>query len=82
MRIWIDTDIGTDVDDALTLAYALFYCLPMGYRLVGFGITESMFLVVAVINIHHFVVDAFIWRVARDSKNRRIVEAGAAAPAT
>ena len=23
MRIWIDTDIGTDVDDALTLAYVL-----------------------------------------------------------
>ncbi len=23
MRIWIDTDVGTDVDDALTLAYAL-----------------------------------------------------------
>ena len=23
MRIWIDTDVGSDVDDALTLAYAL-----------------------------------------------------------
>ena len=23
MRLWIDTDIGSDVDDALTLAYAL-----------------------------------------------------------
>jgi len=60
---------------SLALAYGLFYCLPMGYRLAGFGVTESMFLVVTVINLHHFIVDAFIWRVARDSKNRRIVEA-------
>ena len=31
-RIWIDTDIGTDVDDALTLAYVL---RPPGFELVG-----------------------------------------------
>ena len=32
MRIWIDTDIGTDVDDALTLAYTLRH---PGFELVG-----------------------------------------------
>jgi len=32
MRIWIDTDIGTDVDDALTLAYALRH---PGFDVVG-----------------------------------------------
>jgi purine nucleosidase len=32
MRIWIDTDIGTDVDDALTLAYVLRH---PGFELVG-----------------------------------------------
>ncbi|MCP5035780.1 MAG: nucleoside hydrolase [Actinomycetia bacterium] len=32
MRIWIDTDIGSDVDDALTLAYILGH---PGFELVG-----------------------------------------------
>ena len=32
MRIWIDTDIGTDVDDALTLAYTLRH---PGFDVVG-----------------------------------------------
>lgn len=32
MRIWIDTDIGSDVDDALTLAYVLRH---PGFELVG-----------------------------------------------
>ena len=32
MRIWIDTDLGTDVDDALTLAYVLRH---PGFELVG-----------------------------------------------
>ena len=32
MRIWIDTDIGTDVDDALTLGYVLRH---PGFELVG-----------------------------------------------
>lgn len=32
MRIWIDTDIGTDVDDALALAYVLRH---PGFELVG-----------------------------------------------
>lgn len=32
MRLWIDTDVGTDVDDALTLAYALRH---PGFDLVG-----------------------------------------------
>ena len=32
IRLWIDTDIGTDVDDALTLAYALRH---PGFEVVG-----------------------------------------------
>ena len=58
------------------LGYALFYCLPRGYALAGFGFTESMLLAFAAINIHHFIVDAFIWRVRRDRRNLRIVERG------
>jgi hypothetical protein len=65
----------------LALAFALFQIVPHGYLLAGFGMVESLLLVVAVINIHHFVVDAFIWRLRSGSANRRNVEAGATSPA-
>ena len=62
---------------SLLLGFALFQILPQGYVLAGFGMVESVLLVVAAINIHHFVVDAFIWRLRPGTDNRRIVEAGA-----
>ena len=37
---------------------------------------ESIALVVAAINIHHFIVDAYIWRLKSGDGNRQIVEAG------
>jgi hypothetical protein len=61
---------------SLLLGFALFHVLPQGYVLAGFGMVESVLLVVAAINIHHFVVDAFIWRLRPGTDNRRIVEAG------
>ena len=64
---------------SLLLGYALFQILPQGYMVLGFGAVESLLLVTAMINVHHFVVDAFIWRVRRDGRNRRIVEAAPAA---
>lgn len=60
---------------SLVLAYALFSCLPQAYALAGFGTVESTLLVVAAINVHHFVVDAYIWRLRKDAGNRRVVEA-------
>ena len=65
----------------LALAFALFQIVPHGYLLAGFGMVESLLLVVAVINIHHFVVDAYIWRLRSGSANRRNVEAGATSAA-
>jgi hypothetical protein len=62
----------------LVLAYALFRLLPLGYVWLGFGYTESLLLVVAAINLHHFVVDGFIWRLGRGGSNRRIVDEGLA----
>lgn len=50
----------------LGLGYLLFEVLPLGYVLAGFGVAESLLLVAAVINLHHFVVDAFIWRLRKD----------------
>jgi len=63
---------------SVALGYALFYCWPYAYVLAGFGAAESMLLVAAVINIHHFIVDRYIWRLGGDRKNYRHV---ASAPA-
>ena len=61
------------------LGYALFQALPWAYTMVGFGMVESMLLVVAAINVHHFIVDAFIWRLRKGDSNVRVVEGGAVA---
>ncbi len=66
---------------SLALAYPLFFALPLVYVWVGFGRVESMILVFAAINVHHFIVDAYIWHLGRGGSNRRIVDAGAALPA-
>jgi hypothetical protein len=61
----------------LALGYGLFYCLPHAYRLAGFGYVESVLVVAAVVNLHHFIVDAYIWRLGKSDGNRAIVEDGA-----
>lgn len=66
----------------LALGYALFNCLPQAYVFAGASTTESLLLVIAAVNIHHFVVDGFIWKLGRRDANRVVVDAGAAlAPA-
>jgi len=50
----------------LVLGFLLFQVWPYGYVLLGFTLAQSLLLVTAVINIHHFVVDAYIWRLRRD----------------
>jgi hypothetical protein len=50
----------------VALGYALFQCWPRAAVAAGFGVVESTFLVVAIVNVHHFVVDAYIWRLRRD----------------
>lgn len=63
---------------SLLLAYALFSCLPWGFVMAGFGMFESVTLCIAAINIHHFIVDAYIWRLKKGDRNRAIVESGQA----
>jgi len=63
----------------LLLGYALFYALPLAYVFAGFGKVESVLLVVAAINIHHFIVDGYIWRLKKGDSNYRVVESGAPA---
>jgi hypothetical protein len=64
---------------SLGLGYALFHALPRAFTLAGFGLVESMLLVIAAINVHHFIVDAYIWKLRPGDSNRRVVEAGAPA---
>jgi hypothetical protein len=58
----------------MLLAYAVFNCLPQAYSLAGFSLTESLLLVVAAINIHHFIVDGYIWHQGRRDENRKVIE--------
>ena len=58
----------------LGLGYLLFNAWPYAFVGMGFGLAESMLLVVAAINIHHFIVDAYIWRLRKGS-NARIAAA-------
>ena len=60
----------------LVLGYVLFQVLPLGYEAAGFGWAASSTLVIAAINIHHFIVDAYIWRLKKDP-NYRVVESAA-----
>ena len=62
---------------SLGLGYALFQVWPHAGPLVGFAYAQTLLMVVAIINIHHFVVDAFVWRLRKDP-NYKVV---AAAPA-
>ena len=50
----------------LALGYLLFQALPGGMVFLGATHAESVLLVVAVINLHHFLVDGFIWKLRRD----------------
>ena len=47
---------------SLLLGYALFYSWPYAFVWAGAGLAESMLLVTAMINVHHFIVDRYIWR--------------------
>jgi hypothetical protein len=63
----------------LILGWVLFFRWPQAYWLLGFPIVQSGLLVTAVINIHHFVVDAFIWRLRRDPNYQTVVDVPASA---
>jgi hypothetical protein len=60
----------------LVLGYLLFEVWPYAFVWAGFPLSQSLLLVSAVVNIHHFVVDRYIWRLRRDP-NYRIVVGGA-----
>jgi hypothetical protein len=65
----------------VALAWALFSVWPYAYVLLGFGLVESVLLTVATINVHHFIVDAYIWRLRGDPNYQVVASASAAASA-
>jgi hypothetical protein len=56
------------------LGFGLFYCWPYAFVWAGAGLAESMLLVIATINLHHFIVDAYIWRLRSPSNAPTLVD--------
>ena len=61
---------------SLLLGYGVVSCLPLAYVYAGFGRVEAVMLVIAALNLHHFIVDAYVWKLGRSDGNRQIVESG------
>jgi hypothetical protein len=59
----------------VALGYLLFQLVPLGYFLFGFGLAESVLVVITIINLHHFIVDAYIWRLRQDSNYKLVTAA-------
>jgi len=59
---------------SLLLGYVLFDWFPRAYMLAGFAAGTSVMMTVAAINLHHFIVDSFIWRLKKSDNNRGIVD--------
>ena len=66
---------------ALLVGYGLFNWFPKAYVSVGFAPATAVMITVAMINIHHFVVDGFIWRLKKSDNNRSIIDSAATVPA-
>jgi hypothetical protein len=47
---------------SLFVGYLLFLVAPAAYALFGFDGLQSYAMMTMVINVHHFIVDGFIWR--------------------
>jgi hypothetical protein len=65
--------VGIFYGASVALGYVLFVMWPDAYVALGYEPLLTAQLVVAVINIHHFVVDAYIWRLRRDPNLRTVV---------
>ena len=50
----------------VVVGYLLFQAWPHASVLASLRFSQSFLIMVAIINIHHFIVDAYIWRLRRD----------------
>jgi len=62
------------------LGFSLFRWFPHAYIFAGFTPAAAVMYTVAMISIHHFIVDQFIWRLKKSDANRRIVDSTATIP--
>lgn len=60
------------------LGYTLFQLVPRAFVFSGLGLMDSVVATAAIINVHHFIVDAFIWRLKPADSNRAVVTGAAA----
>jgi hypothetical protein len=58
---------------SVAVSYGLWCCMPFAYQWLGLGYAQSLILVGAAINIHHFIVDAYIWSVRTDANVKKTV---------
>jgi hypothetical protein len=52
---------------AASIGYALFRLWGYSFQAAGFGYAESSAIIVASLNIYHFIVDAYVWKLRGDS---------------
>ncbi len=62
------------------LGYVLFSLWPYVFVLMGASFAQAALLVLATINIHHFIVDAYIWRLRVPVNRVALADNVAAAP--
>ena len=55
------------------LAYLLVNVWPWAYVQLGFSLGEAVLMSVGVLSIHHFIVDAYIWKLKPGDSNRQVV---------
>jgi hypothetical protein len=53
---------------SFVLSVFLFFVVPLGYVGLGFNGAQSFVMMTMVINLHHFIVDGFIWRTKSATK--------------
>ena len=53
---------GTFYGLSAVVAGILFFIVPLAYVPLGFGAPQALVMMTVVINLHHFIVDGFIWR--------------------
>ena len=53
---------GTFYGLSTVVAGILFFLVPLAYVPLGFGAAQALVMMTVVINLHHFIVDGFIWR--------------------
>jgi len=64
---------GTFYGMSFVVAVVLFFLAPLIYVPFGFDATAAFVMMTIVINLHHFIVDGFVWR----SKPRAASDGGA-----